>query len=420
MLSENSFEKFIIYPNESIDKLTVNRSFERLYDEILSKSDKNSPITIANATESDYGLVKYSSINEYIRTPPEILDDKNYFDDYNNAAMNLEAMTDFSKKISEDSSMTSMYTSGGGNIQDHRGWLKIDIGNVNTLDMPNGNRMFIGSFDISLSNLQEMFNTTAVSSESKTHSIELSGFPTVIDMTTDDIISLTDYTLDSDNDEQSRIDVEKLNGLNGTEIFCPYIAPVTATMRHNICNSTKYSSYKQSYIEIIMSMEIDLLKFYTQFYGYRKYTMLNDGNVASTEYTSAIDRPIEELIFTTTPLVMSQLSFYNNDSKPLPTFGYSNPDKLADENQFISTNTISDKQLTSVDVDGYELSVVNGYVSMKKFENIHRKNGEIYNNRIHFDVSMKFMVGGAYDPLMLDGLRGINAKSKLQFMMIGV
>ena len=418
MLSDNKFERFAVFPNESVDKLTVNRSFGNLYDEIASKNVGEFPITVESATESTYGLIRYSSLDSYLRTAPE--SDEERRKDYMNRAMGISAVSDFSGRITGNGAADAMFSYSSLPPEQTTGWLRVGMGHVSLLDMPNGTKMLAGDVDITLSNLRTLFGTPTVTSEKYVQSAVVTGSSTVLNLTTDDRLAIDDFSLDTDNSLQSRADVANLVYLNGREIAVPYFTPLTAHMRHNVCGWTTYSSFKRSYVETVFSMEFDVAKMLTQFYDFRSYTTISpDDKTDNVDFETPIDRPLEELVFSNTPIVMAQLSFYNNETRPLATFGESHA-VIGGESTFLSTNSISEKELTVSEKDGYELTPVNGNVIYKGCVNSYRPNGKVYNNTLKFDASMKFMVGGAYDPLMVDGLCGINAKARMQFLMIGV
>ena len=476
--SQSKFEEFLVYPNESIDKLTVNRSFQRMYDYITEKTDGIGSLRVNLADETNYGTAKFSEATGFIHSAPSVGDSA--YDDYYKSMLTVEQLKDFSNGLRVDSSVNDYYAKSDAmaSVDDNNCWLRFDSGDFSLMNMPNGNKMLITSFDLGLTNLQVLFRSQSVTSEDVTRKAVVNGRTTFIDLTKDDMFSLRDYAdeetifevpdsetvalggrvycyLDDDGTYQEIEGIEEgddlepyredygtiyakdgllpvdalgfadmatVSSLGGNEITLPYIMPTTASMRHNKCNWTSYSSYEQSYIEVTFSVMLDVDKLYKNYSNRSDFTIVHTD---SPPTTATMGEPADDKgksrYFNEKPVVMAQVAFYNNESRTLPCFGYckTSGGEVVDS-IFISTNTLSETPLSVVDALGNELTPLNGLVLLKEFKNVYSPNGDIQTNRLAFDVVLKFMVGSAADPRLVDGIQGISAKAKVQLMMIGV
>ena len=437
-LTRERLEPYLIYQNESIDKLTINRPFQRLYNRIDALSELAERLTLVYATDVDYGVVRYNPLSSYSYDAPSGDATEDEIQNYYSRALTIRNLCTFGSDITQDAKNSQFYalSSSDYDIGESRFFLKSQFSDLNFNFMPNGNLAVNGTLDLGLNDVLLTFGEGAASGDVLTPR-ELSGYETHIDVTQDDIQNIKDYIeTNAENVGYEGVSdgIWNLSGFSGTELHHTFDSRVRATLKHHRCDWTSYSSYNQSYVELHYAMTIDVAGLYDK-YGVDEYDayVREDGSPRS-ECRDAIRNRSAEIthskpVFKQKPVIMMQVGFYNNESRIQPMFGlnddlyrrtHSEETTAWVGQDFQEYNTFTETALTEVDDNGYSISPMNGMVLLKGYRNVYDGGGNIVSNQIDFDVVMKFMVGSASDPLMVDGLQKLNAKAKLQFALIGV
>lgn len=416
-ISNSEYEKYLVYPNETIDKLTVNRTFDRLFDAI-DETTSTSELILSGATDVSYGTAKFSPSAEYAFEKPSGSDT-----DYKNSMLNIGQLYDMSKKLTDHSTDSFLVSPAsavddGRNIGDIRYWVRSPYADSRFTFMPNGVNMYTCCFDIGFDGISNVLGEES-SKKDVTVPVAVSSYDNTIDIDRDSHLNISDYIneLHTNASESETIDDDAiwcLENIDGESMNVPFIVPMNVTLRHNLCNYTKYSAYKQSYVEITMSSSLSVKSLFESKYDRTTYQFKDD--VETTDAES-----VRKRLFTQKPMVMAQICFYNEDSNPLVLFGYdSGPSQSVHESSFSSHNRLSQKPLYQIDENGVGISPVNGSVMVRKIENKFDSKGNIIDNLIYFDVILKFMAGSASDPEMDFAMRLMNSRSRVQFAMIGV
>lgn len=424
------FERYIIYPNESIDKLTVNRPFQRIYEDIEDIAN-NSELRLVEATEKVYGKAKFTKSTEFYFDEEKVPESER--DDYENAMTTVGVLSKYINTLSDSEHNTtytaplcSSETNGDKlTVATNKYWIKNDYCNIDFSYMPNGVTGITGTFDIGFNNIPATFGSNEPLSSNILSPVIVSGCDYYINITEEDIMNLTDY-VNYNTDELTDVDdVFNLTKLDGMKIKLPFCEDYNVTLKHNICNWTTYSSFKKSYVELHYSSTLDVNSLYDMYgrYGRDKFSIISrDGDEDAKDIYTA-DLKHEQVVFKQKPMVMMQIGFYNNSSLIKPIFGFDNTQSNESDDEkksvFQDSDTLSQQMLTENESDSM-MSPINGYVMVKKIENEYDDDGVVINNRIYFDIVMKFMVGSAADPKMIHGLTTINSKAKVQFAIIGV
>jgi len=422
----SEYEKYLIYPNESIDKLTVNRTFERLFEAIDSKA-KSSSLTVDTATVSSYGKAKFSSDTSYSFDKPDGDDS-----DYNSSMLNIAQLRDMSKRISNGSS-ESLYAapvSSNGtqtlSVSGNRYWVKSDYMDSKFVFMPNGINTITCSFNIGFNGLAGAIGDDSIIDSDVISPLSLSSYGDTINIDKESYWNIEDFVNDNNGIDglPDSTDVRNLIGMDGRSMDIPFMETVNVTLRHNNCSSTKYSAYRQSYIELCMSMKLSVKSLFERKYGKRTYETITDSSSISGYAETNIGEPNRKFrLFTQKPMVMAQIGFFNNESNPKPLFGFDNGINTNSEqltSRFSSHSQLSQKPLDEVDIDGNMVSPLNGSVLVKRVDNIYDRDGNITDNIISIDIIMKFMAGSASDPEMEYAMKNLNSRSRVQLAMIGV
>lgn len=422
-ISNSEYEKYLVYPNETIDKLTVNRTFKRLFDAIDDKAS-SSELVLDEATETSYGTAKFSPSAEYLFEKPSEGDF-----DYEKSMLNIGQLYNLSKRMTEsaENSFLVSPTSGSGDdrpISDVRYWIKSSYADSRFTFMPNGVNIVTCCFDIGFDGIS---NTLGIDSVDKdvVVPVKVESYPTMIDIDRDSHLNINDYISEMTAESPDTFDpngVRCLERMDGKDMNVPFLIPMKATMRHNLCKYDKYSAYRQSYVEVCMSSSISIKALFDSKFGQNDYQLFDaDTDSIKEEYDTTTRCDRKPRLFTQKPMVMGQICFYNSESNPSPLFGYDNGTSGEPlTSTFSSHNRISQKPLYDIDNEGVTVSPVNGTVLIRKVENKFDGSGNIVDNIIHFDVLFKFMAGSASDPEMDYAMRMMNSRSRVQFAMIGV
>jgi len=408
MVAANSTKEYTLYPNESVDKLTVNRPLSNLHGLLEQLSEEERKITVTEATSTEYGLVKISN-----QSPESFI----YYDsgaaEFNEQPLGITALSKFAFEQSNSTnfSKTLQVTSAQPNA-DTSLTIGLDEGGCQFLTMPNGIRMVILTTDVSLNDVPVMFGN-GVYHGSIDSSRRIVGFPT---------------TLVNDSSSQESIDsLKTADSLPITSLFDRSLEydsmfNTWGSIHYNDCNYTAYSSFKQSYVEVSFTVYISVAELYERLYGYTSKVIYNESGTSTTEQSNT-EFPRSKYVFSEKPVILSQLCMYNNDSRPSVLIG-----KTSDEGDstFDNVDVLTEKPLSEVAIGlttkGRPLNVspVGGSVILKKYENAYMRKGKVKDNMLTLDISLKFFAGSADDPSMNGMIRGVNAKSQLQILLFGV
>ena len=422
------YERFLVYPNESIDKLTVNRAFERIFDEVEAKVG-NCTLSLSAATQFSYGKARFSSLSTYAFDEPASTDE-----DYDHGMLTIAQLGDMSDRMSDDTceSLFAAPLSSDGStslpISSNRFWVKVDYMRSRFLFMPNGVNVITCSFDLGFNGLTSALSSSDIVDSDVVAPIRVSEYGDMLDVDSETYWNIEDFINDNNGVDgvPNPTDARNLMGMDGLTLGVPFMEAVDVTLRHNDCASTKYSAYKQSYIELCMSMKLSVKSLFDSDggkFGKTTYEILDD---SSETYGDVVVGNRGEIgrgtrLFTQRPTVMAQIGFYNNESNPSPLIGYDNgTSSESPTSVFSSHSRMSQKPLDEVDVDGCSVSPVNGCVLVKKVENVYDYDGNVVDNVVTLDVVMKFMAGSATDPEMDYAMNILNSRSRVQLAMIGV
>lgn len=415
----SDFDRYLISVNEPIDKLVVNRPFSRIYDDISKIDAYGRGLSVSKATSANYGIVKFSSASGYYSTPPATglsADCANYYGN----VMGVRQLRDFVDSISRESEISTYHTSAGGAHESISAWIDLKVGDVSFVGMPNGNMMVIGDFDISLNNVPVTFKTDSVLSGDIEYPVGVSGFSTTIDAD-EDLLLLNDYAAEMDEIVGGDSGIGGLSAFVGNSISADYVSPLSATLKHNRCNWTTHSSYSQSYVEVVYSMTVDLSSLSKRFYDYSAFSAYRDGGSETKAVTGEIGDNAQTFVFTQKPMIVPQLAFYNNESRIRPYAKFCTmANRGGIDEDYFDDVYFDESPLSETEVLDNMISAVNGHVVVKGYENLYAKNGTVADNVITLDVSMRFFVGSAADPHLIDGMADLNAKAKVQLLMIGI
>lgn len=413
------YKRYLVYPNESIDKLTVNRTFERIFDEIETKS-KTASLNVSSATETSYGTARFSVSGEYSFDGPVGENDT----EYSTSMLTIPQMKNLSERLSDGTSDFFFVapTSEGETIEDNLFWARAQYMDSKFTFMPNGVNVLTCSFNLGFNGLSPALGGHDIARSDIISPISLSGYDTSIDIDDESRWNIMDFINDNSMEvgESDITVVRKLYNLDGCNANMPFMESLGVTLRHNRCSSTEDSAYNQSYVEICMSTKISVKSLFTLKYGRNVYeTIDSESNVVDMEGRNDSEIGRKPRLFTQKPIVMAQIGFFNNDSKPPLLFGL---EDMTGEKQpiFASNYRLSQKPVDEIMVDGNAVSPVDGCVIMKGVENLYDASGNIVDNLVYLDIVMKFMAGSATDPEMEYALNTLNSCSRIQVAMIGV
>lgn len=413
MVATNSTKKYLLFPNEPVDKLSVNRPLNNLYEVLSDIGSTSGVFTVSNATTSEYGLVRESAETTYCST-----DTGNA--DYSDNAMMIAALRDFASKQSSVESV-SKYAYYGSDSDDYKYCLRLNSGECDFMQMPNGVTVLSLTFDFAVHDLPVMFGSEVYSGSVDTP-MGLSGYGT--QLVYDDTSRSTLEYFRGDGDTCA------LTGLfDNLTIDYDYPIAVDGTVHLNDCNWKSYSSFRQSYVETTFSFELGVLDLYDVIYGYSSSRNYKDGGESATDeeddgIVTKTPYPNARRPFSEKPVIVLQNAMYNNDSRPVVAVG--TYDKDDSTGSFDDTDAVTESVLSvesigdSVGGESVELSQASGVAMLKGYENEYTKSGKIKDNKIKIDVALKFFAGSADDPSMARTIRNINAKSCLQVLLIGV
>ena len=408
MVAANSTKDYTLYPNESVDKLTVNRPLSNLYGLLERLSLEERKVTVTDANSLDYGLVKISS-----QSPESFIYHDSGTAGFSEQPLSIQSLLKFASEQSNSTrfSKTLQVTAGEG-AADTSLTIGLDEGGCKFLTMPNGIRMVILSTDVSINDLPVMFGNS-VYYGSIDSSRRIDGFPTTL---------VNDKASQDSIGSVTTAESRPITALFDRELEYDSMFDTWGSIHYNDCNYTAYSSFRQSYVEVSFTVSISVAELYERFYGYTtKVFYGNPDESPSIEHANS-EFPREMYVFSEKPVILPQLCMYNNDSRPSVLIGTTDGGRTL----FEDVDTLTEKPLSETSVgstdDGGRLnaSTVGGSVILKRYENVYMRSGKVKDNVLTLDVSLKFFAGSADDPSMNGAIRGVNAKAQLQILMFGV
>lgn len=421
------YEKYLVYPNESIDKLTVNRTFERLFEDI-DKKISSSSLRLDTATDRSYGKAKFSSLSCYHFD--DFHENQDDTEEYENSMLTIGHLKDMADRMVNES-YNAIYVAPTSydnedddvrTISENLYWIRSKYMDSKFLYMPNGVNIVSCSFEIGFNGISKALSAENIATNDIISPVIISSYTNNILVDQETKFNVEDY-INDDSEIDGSHSYEMLNMLNmdGHSMNIPFISNANVTLRHNKCEFNEYSSYRQSYIEVCMSMKIGLKSLYTLKYGNREYELEDDDSNIKYSEKYVVDKMNRKYrIFTQTPMVMAQIAFYNNESCPKPLFGFDDVPSGGSKSDFSSHNTFSQNPVDEILIDNIAVSPVNGCVFVKKIDNEYDQDGNIIDNIVNLDIVMKFMAGSASDPELEYALNNLNSRSKVQLAMIGV
>lgn len=441
LLQDNAY----IHMNETVDKLTVNRVLSKLKTIIDNKSINTTVATsaVVGATEYTYGIAKKNA-GDFLYKKPE---DKTTADVYDNSMLSIDTYRDYINKLHVETSGSEYFNDSVRtktvNNEDVKygytreadvwcGWIRETHNTFDSIVLPNGINLYTISYDIGFSDLARMMSLENRDDIKKSVLI-----PTMVDGF-EDVVTLTDgdiFTINTLADELSSTQGEvedakrttvyetltALSGLNNQHIGISYSIKPLVQIKHNDCNYTKYSSYYQSYVEVVFSFSISLSELISMdseksSYAIDRFTCYNPTVQEARQDEQHKVPPRLLTLFKQKPIVMPQVSMYTNTSKPAALVGAT----LGLEDSFSQSNTITTKELTTITTNDVDISPITSTIILKDYRNRYDSSGNIIDNILSFDVNMKFMAGGVYDSTLLGSLLYTNALAKVQIALIGI
>lgn len=421
--NDNSRERYAVYPNESIDKTTVNRPLERLFEDIESKTGQME-LEVKAATEKSYGKARFSASEEYSFEGSED-------EDYNGAMLKISQLSDMSRRMSFNGSEsmfvapTSVDGTSTTEISSNAFWVKADYMDSRFIFMPNGVNVVTCSFDIGFNGLDGALGGEGIAYSDIVRPVSLSSYDDVVNIDGESLWNIEDYINENPDALPDINDVSNLEKLDGMGLAIPFVETVGVTLRHNKCGFTKYSAYTQSYVEVCMSMNLSVKSLYSAKYDINSYATVDDSSmVYESAETKTGEPPRKMRLFTQKPMTMAQIGFFNNQSNPKLIFGFDNHlDDVPEAEKTSLFHTycqISQKPLDEAESEGNMISPLNGSVIVKDVSNVYDRDGNIVDNIVRMDIIMKFMAGSPSDPNMEYALKQLNTRSRVQLSMIGV
>ena len=442
MIASKTLKKYVLYPNEPVDKLSVNRSLNNLFDAIEQIESTSESFTITNATTAEYGLVKQSEAKKYLARD----NGESYYSD---SSMGFNTLLSFSNKQTNITDIkkyiqyqpSTAITGTDENYNTFKNYyLKLNSGECNCTEMCNGIKLVLLSLDFGINDLPMTFGSE-VYSGSIDSPISVSSFSTklIFDENSSGTIELNKGSINN----ISSVPIVKL--FDNQELKYSYPFDIKSSIHFNECNWKTYSSYKQAFVEVSFTTEISVIDIYDKLYGYTaveqisstdvsgginiKYddTILNTGEITNSGATVSIPKesfPKTRSPFNEKPIILMQVSNYTNDSRKSILYGQYNMDDGTDV--FIDEDKITESDLSVQEIgnnfnnETITISLVNGGAVLKSYNNEYSKSGKLIDNKIGIDVHMKFFAGSVDDPLMTRTIKNINAKSCLQILLVGV
>ena len=422
-IQNRAYDRYLVYPNESIDKLTVNRTFERLFEDIDARTS-SSGLALNAATQKSYGKAKFSAAGGYsFEDTAE--------SDYSGSMLRIGHLKDMTDRMVDgiyDAAYAAPLSSNGSGqmpLVNNRYWVRSKYMDSKFIFMPNGINIVTCSFELGFNGISKALGVPNVASEDVISPVPLTSYSNQIDVDSESVLNVNDYISDEHSTTHGNYATQAMNILNmdGRTMKIPFIDSVNTTLRHNRCGFGKRSTYRQSYVELCMSVGISLKSLYEAKYGLRSYSLVDEDSHVVSSAENSIGPADRQRFFTQSPMVMAQLGFYNNDSAPRPLFGYDDhllPGTGTRVSEFSPHNRLSQKPVDSVPAEGGDISPLNGGVFVKNVENVYDRSGNIIDNVLRMDVVMKYMAGSAADPELEYAMDRLNSRSKVQFVMMGV
>lgn len=437
LLQDNAY----IHMNETVDKLTVNRVLSKLKTIIDNKSINTTVDTsaVVGATEYTYGIAKKNT-GDFLYKKPE---DKITADVYDTSMLSIDTYRDYINKLHvetngseyfNDSVRTGNSTVLSGYTREADvwcGWIRETHNTFDSIVLPNGINLYTISYDIGFSDLSKMMSLENRDiKKSVLIPTLVDGFEDVVTLTDGDIFTINTLAAELSSTQGEVEDAKRttvyetltaLSGLNNQHIGINYSVKPLVQIKHNDCNYTKYSSYYQSYVEVVFSFSISLSELISMdseksSYAIDRFTCYNPTVQAARQDEQHKVPPRLLTLFKQKPIVMHQVSMYTNTSKPAALVGAT----LGLEDSFSQSNTVTTKELTTITTNDVDISPITSTIILKDYRNRYDSSGNIIDNILSFDVNMKFMAGGVYDSTLLGSLLYTNALAKVQIALIGI
>lgn len=441
MINFSQNKNCFIYPNESVDKLTVNRVFKNINDKINSTTphnptdttetadDKTETADDKTATCEKYGYAKRNEVAFLYEEPSDEIKK----DIYSNYYLSIKTYEDYVKNVNT-STDSYLYDIGGG-TDATKVSIRLSNSSIDTLVLPNGLNLYTLSFDLGVNDIYNVFKIVNNTSDmvDTTIPIEVEDYINQLYFTDGDI-----SRLDSSYPNIIKKSVEKIitdkNKTGDIEGFTKKLKEhatkelknnlrfgAVTQLRYNKCNYSTYSSFKKSYIEIVYSFSISLKSILKE--KEYKIDKVYDSTPSSPylQHTPS-HRKID--IFKEKPILIPQISLYTNNSRPKPIVGATI--KIQHDNNYVDTYELYDDSLTvsqsslTENTNDENSPSISPTIIIKKYETKYDKNGNIDDNIIYLDASIKFMAGSAYDPHLIASLIHTNILAKIQLVMIGL
>ena len=254
-----SAERYFLHPNEPIDKLTVNRAFERMFEDIDSISAPSKP-SLPDATEDTYGKARFSGQDAYEFSYPvsgsgESTEEyQARISDYENGMLRIGQLDDMSRRISGKFSDSFFMAPSGetvdGEISGTKYWLRSEYSRTKFSFLPNGVNIVACSFDVGFNGLSMALGVDDLARRDVTTPISLSSYDDTVSMDRESVLNVEDFISDWTSIEAScRNDgdmIRTVYSLDGATVSVPFVEPLSVLVRHNRCPSRKYSSYMRS------------------------------------------------------------------------------------------------------------------------------------------------------------------------------
>lgn len=438
LLQDNAY----IHMNETVDKLTVNRVLSKLKTIIDNKSINTEVDTsaVVGATEYTYGIAKKNA-GDFLYKKPE---DKITADVYDTSMLSIDTYRDYINKLHVETSGSeyfndSVRTGNSSVLSGYTreegvwcGWIRETHNTFDSIVLPNGINLYTISYDIGFSDLSKMMSLENRDDIKKSVLIPtlVDGFEDVVTLTDGDIFTINTLAAELSSTQGEVEDAKRstvyetltaLSGLNNQHIGITYSVKPLVQIKHNDCNYTKYSSYHQSYVEVVFSFSISLSELISMdseksSYAIDRFTCYNPTVESNRQDYQHKVPPRLLTLFKQKPIVMPQVSMYTNTSKPAALVGAT----LGLEDSFSQSNTITTKELTTITTNDVDISPITSTIILKDYRNRYDSSGNIIDNILSFDVNMKFMAGGVYDSTLLGSLLYTNALAKVQIALIGI
>jgi hypothetical protein len=397
------YEDCQLYPNESIDKLNVNRVFGRIYDITKEVTSPSSTYRFEPADVRNYGLVKTSRI--YHASVPSSLE---YYNSYYHAGMTVQSFWNYVSKSSQYGSHNAVY----GIEPPSESLLNVPYASIDTVSsfcgkLSNGLKLTTVSFTVGIDHLNKMFGSGFLTG---TPSSTTSGYTASISTSSGVLTSETitgGVNLSAFAEKNLYFD-----GIPGS---------MTSTAIVYKCGWEKYSSYSKWYVEASHNITLNLSSLLANFSGESIRTWNTDGTSSVQEQSSYV--PYDgTMVYRTIPFIMFQPVNATNMFNYPASCRYSYRDtssmtKIVDESIKIPMSPlISEESQSSPD----DYNPPSNVVVLRKFDVVKDSSGNPVNDILRMQLTTKFFVGGPDDVNGVLDSSVINHRTIVNVLMMGV